>query len=205
MMEGRGEEVVVGLPSPRNLAPRTTHVRGGWLSSSLRTLREGGYYTRYMAALPEDHRATMSALAAGEWLPIEVAIAHYAACDRLDIPVNELVGIGTTAARYANHAVISVAAKLATGAGATPWTIYGQAQRLWDRTFMGGAVGVTKLGPKEMRLEVVGWPCAGYRHTRIGLRGVLTGVAEYFCTKAYAREIENLCTPLTLGYRLAWA
>ena len=25
---------------------------------------------------------------------------------------------------------------------------------------MGGAIGVTKLGPKEIRIELVGWPCA---------------------------------------------
>jgi hypothetical protein len=205
-MGGQGdEEILIALPSPRSLVPRATHVRGSWLSSSVRTLREDGLFERYLPLLPPEHHATMTTAAATEWYPIEVAIAHYGACDRLELSAHQIMEAGIRATRYAHATVIGVAAKLAVGGGEpTPWTIFGNVQRLWDRSWSGGGIGVTKLGPTEMRLELVGWPLAHLRHTRIGMRGVLIGIAEVFCKKAYAREIEEMCTPLTLGYRLAW-
>ena len=204
-MAPREEEIVLPLPSPRSAAPRATKMRGAWLISSQRGLREAGLFDRYMGLLPEEHRAQIESPAVSDWLPIDVAIAHYGACDRLELPVNQLVEFGLAATRYAHSTLIGVTAKLAVGSGATPWTIFGQAQRLWDRTFIGGVIGVAKLGPKEARIELVGWPCAGFRYTRIGMRGVIRGATEYFCTRAYTHEIEALCTPLTLGYQVSWA
>lgn len=198
------EEVILPLPSPRSLVPRATHVRGAWLSSSVRTLRENGLLDAYLAKLPREHHETMTAPAAGEWYPIDLCMVHYTACDALDVPTQTLVDLGVEAVKYAHATFIGVAGKLTPG-GQSPWVIFGQSlQRLWDRTFMGGGVGVMKLAEKEARIELVGWPPAGFRYTRVGMRGVLTSIAEFFCDKAYAREIESLCTPLTLGYRLAW-
>jgi hypothetical protein len=199
------EEVVVPLPSPRSVATRTTHVRGSWICSSQRSLREQGVLERYFSLMSADDRAKLTAPPAGEWLPIEIAMAHYTACDKLELSVSQIIEMGRSATNYSNAPVMNVTAKLATGAGATPWIIFEQVQRFWDRVWMGGAVGVTKLGPKELRVELVGWPMSGFRYTRVAMRGVIVGTCELFCSKCYAQEIENLCTPLTLGYRVAWA
>jgi hypothetical protein len=172
--------------------------------SSRRALREAGILDAYLVHLRPEHQAALEAPSPAEWLPVELAIAHYEACDKLDLPTTQLVEIGARAVRFGHAKVADVVAKLATGAGATPWTILGQAQRFWDRTWVGGAVGITRLGPKEAQVEVVGWPCAGYHYVRVACRGVLSGMAEILCDKAYAREIEALCTPLSLGYRIGW-
>jgi hypothetical protein len=34
--------------------------------------------------------------------------------------------------------------------------------------------------------------------------GVLLGQTELFCKKAYVREVKELCTRTTLGYRVSW-
>ena len=200
----RAPEVLIPLPSPRSLAPRTSKVRGSWMLSSRRALREAGLLEAYAVHLPPDVDEALRAPSPAEWLPIELAVAHYTACDKLDLPTTQLVEMGASAVRYGHAKVIDIVAKLATGAGATPWTILEQSQRFWDRTWVGGAVGVTKLGPKEAQIELASWPCAAFRYTRVACRGVLSGMAEIFCEKAYAREVEALCTPLSLGYRIGW-
>ena len=200
----RAEEILLALPSPRSSIPRATQVRGAWLSWSVRGIRDRGYWDEYLAKLPAQYHDIVRAPAAGEWYPIDVALAHYAACDALALPVNEVVDMGRTATRAAHGMILEVAAKLAAGTGATPWTVVGNMARQWERTFKGGAVGATKLGPKEAKVELAQWPCAAYRHCRIGSRGVLLGMVELFSEKAYVSEEPELCTPLSVGLRVAW-
>ena len=87
----------------------------------------------------------------------------------------------------------------------TPWTAFSQFNRLWDRVWIGGGVGVFKLGPKEARLEIVGWPCSRSTYIRHAMRGVVVGMLEMFCTKAYVKDLPRYCSATTLGYRAAWA
>jgi hypothetical protein len=75
----------------------------------------------------------------------------------------------------------------------------------YSREWRGGAVAVFKTGPKDARVEMVGFPCAPIPHCRQGLRGVIGGMCELVCTKAYVSEIRGLCTDTTLGYTVAWA
>ena len=77
-------------------------------------------------------------------------------------------------------------------------------QRLWDRALVGGGLSVTKLGPKEARIEVVGFPVCRFRYCRIGMRGVLTGMIEMFCTKAHVTELPEW-TDTSGAVKIAWA
>jgi len=199
------EEIVLALPSPRASIARASQVRSTWIASSLRGLRERGHLERYFALLPEAYHEPVKTTAAGVWLPVDVAMAHYDAADRLQLSVNEILELGTNATRTAHGGVVNVLRTLAGGAGATPWSLLAQLQRIWEKTWIGAAVGVTKLGPKEARIEIVQFPPAIYRQCRVGIRGVAIGMAEIFCAKAYAQEVPELCTPLSLGVRLAWA
>jgi hypothetical protein len=199
-----GAEVILPLPSPRSLVPKTTQVKGAWLASSIRSLRAAGYFNRYLEVVADEHRETLRAPAASEWYPVEVMIAHYNAADALELPVDEVVEIGRNATAIAHHAIIDVAVKLAVASGATPWTAIQQLGRLWARTFVGGGIGALKLGPKEARLEMVQWPCCANAYIRAGARGVALGLVETFCQKAYVHDVPELMTATSLGYRLSW-
>jgi hypothetical protein len=200
----RVEEAILPLPSPRSLVPRTTQVKSAWISSSLRAIRDADLLDRYMSLLPEGYHDVVKNSAPSEWLDIDVAIVHYSACDKLEIANNVVVQLGHNAIKIGHGSPLSVVAKLASGAGASPWTLFGQLQRWWDKSWQGGAVGAFKLGPKEARLEVAGWPCAPFRYVRVGMRGVLSGAVELFCQKVYVQEIPELCTALSVGYRVSW-
>jgi len=198
------EELFLPFPAERHLIPVATEFRSTWLSSSIRSLREHGYYDAYLKELPPPLHATMASLVAGVWIPVSVAIAHYEACDRLGIAYVDQLVLGREASTRAQSTVLSTALRLTKQAGVTPWTVIAQIQRLWDRMFRGGGVAAWKLGPKEARVEFVGCPIARVPYFRVGLQGVLLGVGEMFCERMYLQEIPALCTRSTLAFRGAW-
>jgi hypothetical protein len=75
----------------------------------------------------------------------------------------------------------------------------------WRRCWEGGEVSVVKLGPKEARVEIVGWPCAATTYCRVACRGMLAAIVDPFCSKAYVREDTARCGAMRLGYVVAWA
>ena len=182
-----------------------TQFRSTWLSSSLRSLRERELLDLYLHHLPPNYHEAVLAPVAGLWLPIEVAVAHYEACDALKLPSVDVLAIGREATSRVHGTILSTFVRLARNAGITPWTALPRMPELWARIWTGGGVSVVKLGPKEARIEIAGWPCAASAYCRIAMRGVLPGVLDLFCTKSYARDMQNLATETTLGYVLSWA
>jgi hypothetical protein len=182
-----------------------TQFRSTWLSSSLRSLRERELLDAYLRHLPPRHHEAVLAPVAGLWLPIEVAIAHYDACDALALSSVDVLAIGREATSRVHGTILSTFVRLARDAGITPWTALPRMHELWARIWIGGGVSVAKLGPKEARIEIAGWPCAASPYCRTALRGVLPGIVDLFCTKSYAREVQKLATETTLGYVLSWA
>jgi hypothetical protein len=139
------------------------------------------------------------------WLPIDVALAHYATCDRLELPASEAVAIGFEVTKHLRQTYLQTIVRLASGAGATPWTILERAGLIWGRNWEGSGISVIRRGPKDARLEVAGWPVARSTYCRIAFRGILAATTDIFAVKAYVKEIPSLCTDMTLGYTVAWA
>src|SRR5205823_14563872 len=110
------------------------------------------------------------------------------ACEQLGLTTDEQIGMGSSVGERAQGSVLSTAVRAARGAGVTPWTIFPHFQRLWVRGAKGGAVSVTKLGPKDARTEFVGCELFDIDYFRNAFRGVLLGIMTLFCQKAYAHE-----------------
>jgi hypothetical protein len=199
------EEAIAPFALPKHLIRPATRFRSTWLTSSLRALRERNLEDAYFARLPRIHHQDVRASVAGVWLPIEVAEAHYEACDGLGIPASEVMEIGKAVTRFAHKTSYSFALRLVSEAGVTPWACFGIQQRLWTQVWLGGDVATFKIGPKEARVEIAGWPCSRFAYCRVAMRGLLIGQTELFCSKAYAHEIPSLCNRTMLGYRVAWA
>jgi serine/threonine protein kinase len=203
-VRARGEVVVPFVPD-RAHVPVATHIRSTMITSSIATLRSRGLFDAYQANLDPAHREAVCGAVAGLWLPIALGIAHYEACNKLRLGTAELLDIGDSVGERMTKSALSVVVKLAAHSGVTPWTMLSQSQRIWERTFQGSAAGVVKLGPKEARLELVSWPLARIEYNRVSFRGILRALLHPFCTRAYVHEVTPLCTPTTLGYRIAWA
>jgi hypothetical protein len=198
------EEEFLAFPMPRERVPLATAFRSTWLTSSIASLREHGVFERYERLLsPKAHDDVLSAVA-GVWLPMETALEHYSACDRLDLPTETMLAIGEAATRRANGTSFQFAARVAAGAGVSPWTIFAQAHRFWGTTCQGGAMAIYKLGPKEARIEIEGFPLARYRYNVVTMRGITQAAAKVFCDRAFARDIPSRCGPTQIALRVSW-
>ncbi len=197
-------QIFLDFPGGRARVAPATLFRSTWLTSSLAAIRERGHFEKYHGLLDAEYADAVLSAVAGMWLPMDVAIAHYDACDRLELPNHELVLLGESATRRASATTLAFTARLATQAGITPWAVFAQAHRLWAQTCQGGGVGVYKLGPKEARVEIVGFPLSRFRYNRVTMRGIVQAAAQLFCTRVYANEIPGSCGPNEVALRVSW-
>lgn len=201
------EEVIVPFPNgaTRLTVPAASAFRSTWLSSSLRALRERRLLDRYLANLPPQYHESVLTTVAGVWLPTEVATAHYRACQELGLSEEDQLAIGEEVGKHAQGTVLGTAVRLARDVGVTPWVIIERFPQVWARVWVGGGVAVYKLGPKDARLEIAGWPCASIPYLRTAMRGVTGGLIGLFCKKAFVLPLPKLCSPTALAYRFSWA
>jgi hypothetical protein len=191
-------------PSSVHRVPMATAFRSTWLASSLKALRERNLLGDYFSRLSAEHRETVRASVAGAWLPISLAIAHYEACDALRLSAADQFAIGVEVSQFAQKSSFSLMLRLATESGMSPWSCFDVQSRLWKMVWIGGDVSVRRLGPKEARMAITGWPCARIPYCRNAMRGMLTAQTELFSKKAYVAPVSLLMGDMSVGYRIAW-
>jgi hypothetical protein len=196
-------EAILAFPAPRGEIPEVTRYRSTWIVSSLQSLRERGHFERYDARLARHREAILDCVAA-MWLPLDIAVAHYAACDELRLPVDEQVAMGRAVGARAQGSLLATAAKASRTAGVTPWTILPQFDRLWRRGADGGGVEVTKVGPKEARVVLVGCALFDIEYFRNAFRGVLLGIGAMFCESPYVNDVAHRRMPGEAIFQLQW-
>jgi hypothetical protein len=192
------------LPFPDPLVP-ARHARSTVLLGSIASIREAGRFDDYAARLPLKHRPLLLEAVAGMWIPIEIARVHYETCESLGLPVDQQVNNGRATFDKTRGIFLGTMLRMARESGVTPWTITLYFQRFWERGYDGGGISVTKLGPKEARLDVVEVSLCDCRYYRNALRGLTAGVLELFCTKAYVTERPGLRAPASVSFRIQWA
>ncbi|MGZ3421732.1 MAG: hypothetical protein ACXVEF_31080 [Polyangiales bacterium] len=196
------EEVVLALPKPL-LA--TTQVRSTLICASIQSLRQRGLYDAYLAELTEPQRQDAMALTAGSWLPVQTAVNHYLACDRLPLSDSDRITIGGDVARRVQHSLLNLLVRLSREGGATPWSVVTSAEKLRAQTWKGGGIHVVKTGPKDMRLSWHQQPCAQSTHFRLGFVGIVQGLFELFSRKAFVSEDKRGHERNTVTIVGAWA
>jgi hypothetical protein len=136
---------------------------------------------------------------AGVWLPIEAGLAHYRACDEMNLSAAEQIAIGREVGDRIQGTFLASMVRAAKGVGVTPWSAMAYSGKLYARLFDGGGISVAKLGPKEARVEIARNLCSGIAYFRSGMRGLYQVAVELFATKAYVLDAtrgtqEDSCT-----------
>jgi hypothetical protein len=198
-------EVVVALPIPRERIHPATEVRSTLLCASLSALDKHGMLARYRSELDPSFESTMFSLTAGHWVPVDIAVKHYEACNRLRLEHDVIEDIGNSVGQRIQKSVLNVLVRISREAGATPWTALAQVPRLNDLTWRGGAFEIVKVGPKDARLEWVGQPCAATDYYRTSFCGFVRGLLDLFCQRSYVRPNRDRCDATTIALKIAWA
>lgn len=177
------------LHAPVERIESVRSVRSTLLSGSIQAMRARGLYEKYFTELPPQHHEAMRSMVAGVWIPLELARAHYDALDRLVPSEADQLDMGRDVADRIHRTILATVARAATGVGVTPWTGLAHFPKLWERTFVGGGVSVTKISPKDARVDVVRLSLMETSYFRHAFRGVMTAGVELFCRRAFAVEL----------------
>jgi hypothetical protein len=184
---GAGSEVVVDYKSSESA--RITHIRSTLIASSIQTLRERELLERYLRCLPKHHHAQLLAPQAPSWLPIEVAEVHYTSCERMELASDELNALWDAVLRNVTQTMLAQFVRSGRAIGGTPWHSLAQSERLFSRLKRGGAIRVTRRGPKEALIASSG--CTLYRipYFARAYTALLRAAALMFAKTAYARQL----------------
>lgn len=168
-------------------------------------MRARGLEAAYFAKLPREHHARIQSLTAAEWIGPELAFAHYETLDALGMTAEQIEENGVQVAQQLQRGFLSVVLRFVVESGVTPWSVLERYQKLWERYFDGSAIEVRKTGPKDARAQVAGFPLARIKYIRIGVAGIMRGVLELVCKRAYVTPIHAECDESTLTYKISWA
>ncbi|MDB4973380.1 MAG: hypothetical protein JWN48_1721 [Myxococcaceae bacterium] len=192
---GEAEIVIAHVAGARG----ATSIRSTVLQSSIASLRERGHFERWYALVEVDHRATIVESLAPSWLPIEVALAHYRACDALLLSPIEQSAMGAAVGDRIQGTFLGTLMKSARAAGFNPMILLSQFDRLYGRLFQGGSVQLTRTGPKDLDIELRGVPLFDGMYFRIAFGGVvragilLSGVRSAYVKATSFKEASSTC------------
>jgi len=181
------EEAILPLPGPRSTIASARAFRSTWILSSLESLRLGGYWERYLDELV-DHREQILSCVAGAWLPMNVARAHYRACDRLRLSNQEITGLGASEGGPVRLAWRSAFVALAGRAVSVPEALR-QVHRMWHRSADGGAAAVYLLDKCHARVEYVGCELFEITFFRLAVRAALVRLLAPLGIRTAVREL----------------
>lgn len=187
-------------PTPRPLEK----VRSTLILNGIQTLRAHGHYARYLDLLETDTRSEIVSLIAGTWIPVELALSHYWAADRLDLGSSAIESIGAEVADRVYKSVLSTIPALSKKGDATPWTAMSLSQKNNDVNWKGSDIVIYKEGPREAIYEWAGQPMAVVPYFVRSWGGFLRALIGLFCTKASYRLMNERCSPTTISIRLSW-
>ena len=182
-----------------------TEVRNLVLQSSLAELQTHGYYERYLQHIPPSALEDLVSRVAPGWAPVELALAHYKACDDMNLTTEELSAMGRSVGERLQGTTLVSAAKTTRDESFDPWQVEAQLHRMWQRLYRGGTIQVTKLGAKEKLIEQRGFPMNRFHYHRQGLVWAL-GAAHTAVGLRLARIRVEKYEPTTheVGVRISW-
>lgn len=198
------ETVVPFHTEPSRITPLRS-VRSTLVAASLRALRERSLFERYITYLDARYHATVLGAVAGVWLPSDVGLAHYRACDALALSAAEHVAIGRDVGDRVQGTMLGTMVRAAKNAGVTPWVALSYTGKLYERLFEGGDCCVLKLGPKDARVHVEKNALYSVAYFRNACRGMFEVAIELFCRKAYVHEVRTAAPDVEFVARISWA
>jgi hypothetical protein len=179
-------------------------VRSTLLVASLQRVREMGREPDYLRRLPDIHRRAILESVAGTWLAVDVAVAHYEACEALGLTDEQQVDVGRVVGTRLRGTLLGTVVRMAKEGGVTPWAVIPHFARFWSRLFEGSALLGWKAGPKEARIECAAMPLVDIRYFRNALRGQAQGILDLFCQRSYVTQIPGRSRGGWMGLRLQW-
>jgi len=165
-----------------------TAVRSTLITSSLASLRNRGLFDRYDALQRSPHREMILSSVAGAWLEVDVALAHYQACDALNLSSDEQLAIGKDVSKRIHETFLRWIFTAARGVGVTPWVLLRKGDSLQARLHRGGGLRLTRISENVARVEIALSPLLEIPYFRNALLGMYVAGVELLASNVTARS-----------------
>lgn len=202
---GDSEDGEIVIPHAADFRP-VSAVRNVLIQSSLGKVQESGHFERYKALIdPEALEHLLATLGPG-WIPLKVADAHYAACDKLRLSSEEIERIGQGVGDRVQETSLISAAKRDQSAAFDVWANIATLHRVWARIYQGGSVEVVKVGERVQRLELVGFVLGKYRYYRLANVAAISSAYAAVGVRVQTAKLVSYDEQRDeLVYRLTWS
>src|SRR5688572_16264847 len=131
-----------------------TAVRRMLVHSSIAELEQLGLVERYAGLIGSATLAQIKELIGPGWMPLELAMRHYDACDELGLPDQQIHDAGLRAGEKMGSSLqVAGAQGRATLIDGSPWAVVGAFSRMGRRIYEGGTSQYVKLGPNLLQIE----------------------------------------------------
>ena len=173
-----------------SVGPTITHVRGLMLVNALNNLRNVGMFDEYTHVMPPVQLEVVMQAIATSWVPVTHLVAHYEACDRLALTQEHFDTFGRRTAQSVTETFLGLALQRARALGVDGIKpTLSQITRLHERLYQGGGCTVLDAGPKDVVIEIHGFPFAGSRTFRNAWVGYLRAICDAFAKVAYVNLV----------------
>jgi hypothetical protein len=194
-------EEIISLPDP---VPPTRAVRGTVIVRSQQLMRQLGREEEYWANLDDQQELALREILVSSWVPIDLCIAHYGAIDRLGLDPDVAFRNGVASGEKITQAFVGTLIRSMRAAGTiTPMTLLSRYDKLYGRLVEGGAVRVSKLGPKDARAEMHEQPLARFDYIIEGWRGVIQSGFDMMSKKVFVKQGPSPRAD-TIVYDVSW-
>jgi len=197
-------EAVCLPPTTRANTPLVDAVRGFVFSSGRTWFQKQGLIDSYLAELPDALRDRAFTITALEWIPLDEALACYAACDALHLSGEQQREVGRFVSSANNGALIETIARLAGGLGVSPWGPLKGLHKVWLRSNRGGAVAVYRTSERSARIELWRVPLVQSPFFCTSMCGAIEAGLLLFRKTATVTEVRDEATEDGLTMRATW-
>jgi hypothetical protein len=180
-------------------------IRSTVLQSSLASLRARGHFAAWNAVMDPLHRTAVVESLAPSWMPIEIAVAHYQACEAIGLPLSEQVAMGEAVGDRIQGTFLATLMKSARASGLSPLILFKQFDRLFGRLFEGGSIQLTQTGPKDLEVEIAGLPLSRFPYFRTAFTGVTRAGFVFSGVRSnYVKQHSHNAQSQSFVLRAAW-
>jgi hypothetical protein len=145
-------EVIV--PHELSVGPLTA-VRRVLIQSSLASLQDLGHFDRYRAAIEPDILAQLTDAIGPGWVPVELALAHYRACDALKLNATEMSLLGGRVGERVQSALLVLSKSMVDQPALAPWPAMSAFARMRRRMLQGSSSEYVKVSHTELLIEIL--------------------------------------------------
>jgi len=181
-------------------------VRRMLIQSSVAELKQLGVYERYRVGIaPALLEQIMDQVGPG-WLPVELAMEHYYACDALELDPADIERLGAAAGENLARTLLVSGSGSTPEGEASPWSAIGAFSRMGKRIYEGGSSQYVRLGPKQLQIENIGNPLLSVRYYRVAHLAFLRRAFGTLGVKVTDAKITNFRPRgAMVEVRLTWA